>query len=97
MIAISAKRTVVHFGHKHVCRKHCKKVEKLYIDECDLLNKESQKVSCYNELLNKTPLHNLAEDELAKVAAHYLSLLETIKQLEGSNPFVPIKDSITLS
>ena len=38
ILAVSAIRTRVHYGQKHVCRKHELKVDKHYINTCDLIN-----------------------------------------------------------
>jgi hypothetical protein len=34
MLAVSAKRTMIHYGHKHLCITHQCKVDKSHIDEC---------------------------------------------------------------
>lgn len=64
MLAVSAKRTRIHYGQVHFCRKHGLIINKKHIDECNILNGANQKVTSYNELLGTTYLYDIPKDTL---------------------------------
>ena len=62
MLAVSAKRTRVHFGQVHFCRTNNCVVEKTNIDSCNILNAADTKVTQFNNLLANTYLYDIAKD-----------------------------------
>jgi len=97
LLAVSANRTMIHYGHKHVCRKHECKVDKNHIDICDLINLPNQaKVTEYNAILNTTAINNLAAADKSKIVNHFTTLANIINKLVKENTYVPVADSIRL-
>ena len=68
MLAVTRNRTLVHYGHKHLCATHLCKVDKAQIDVCDHLNEQNRnKVTTFNEDLMTTKLYQLPEDKLKEI------------------------------
>ena len=99
MLAVTRCRTLVHYGHKHLCTKHLCKVDKHHIDKCDLLQLESGiKVTAFNDDLMNMKLFSIPKDRLLQLHQHYTALKDRIAALEkppddGEAKFIPINDS----
>lgn len=79
MLAVTAKLTMVHYGHKHLCTTHGFKVDKNHIDQCSNLNSALQdKVTAFNEELNNERLYSWKSERLQKLHTHFSTLAETL-------------------
>ncbi len=61
MLAVTAKRTRIHYGQVHFCRKHGTVVNKDHIDECDVINLD-KKITHFNEALQSSYLYDMEKD-----------------------------------
>ena len=61
MLAVKAKRTRIHYGKVHFCRKQGTVVNKSHIDECDVINLD-KKITHLNEALQSTYLYDMGKD-----------------------------------
>lgn len=77
MLSVSTNRTQIHFGHRHLCMKHEKVVDKNHIDDCDLLIKDGRVPRQYNELLKKS-LYDMTLSEVVSVRTHFSELAALI-------------------
>ena len=58
MMVVTRHRTLVHYGHKHLCATHLCKVDKNHIEVCDHVNQSNQNtVTCFNVDLVSTKLY----------------------------------------
>ena len=77
-LAISAKRTRVHFGQRHYCVKHEKIVDKNHIDECDLL-KGKYPTTEFNQELFVTSIKAFTQERFEKMKEHHTFLRDRRK------------------
>ena len=73
MLAVSANRTRIHFGNKHVCMTHMCKVDKTHIDLCSHL-KSDFKPTEFNNILFTTKLYDIDIGKLKLMHTHFSAL-----------------------
>ena len=61
MLAVTVKRTTIHYGQVHFCRKQGTVVKKDHIDECGVINLD-KKITHFNEALQSTYLYDLGKN-----------------------------------
>jgi hypothetical protein len=86
ILALEKCRTTEIYGTNHFCKKHNQIVDKLHIDECDLINeKEDTKVT---DLVTKLQLVDsiweMEPSELEDMWRRVRALEATIARLEGN-------------
>ena len=96
MLSVSARRTMTHYGHKHVCLTHKVKVDKNHIDECDHLKVGLKfKVTEFNDEMNQSCKYTWKTDRLKEAHEHFMQLNATLEYLEKvKKVYVSVQDSL---
>jgi hypothetical protein len=82
MMAVTANRTLAHFGMRHFCKAHQKLVDKDHMDCCLLTNNLNVPITHFNEKLRVTSIYDLVSFELEEIAGHFVQLECNIAALE---------------
>ena len=91
MLAVTANHTKVHYGVKHICLSHQRKVDKHHIDESSHLKTNLQyKVTEFNKEICDERLYHWKPERLRELQDYFTNLLATTTKLETDGLFFPI-------
>ena len=86
MLAVTSKRTQIHYKTYHFCKKHRTLVNEDHIDACNLLFHNKSPTS-FNEILIGKQFHTLKDDDKKEILKHFEWLQGRLKVLESTGLF----------